>query len=57
MKYQVVNLRNGVVAVYDDLDMIDSYIKISVKFHNERKKEEKRLSKKNFEIIELFQLD
>ena len=54
MKYEVINLRNGEVAIYEELERAERFIRISVMFNNQDKSSsEKRWTKNDFEIVEV----
>lgn len=53
MKFKVKNLiTNKIEVEYYERDEAECYIKISVKYKNERKTLNKRWTKKDFKIIE-----
>ena len=54
MKYEVRNLRNGKVAIYEELERAERFIRISVMFNNQDKtSSEKRWTKNDFKIVEV----
>lgn len=54
MKYIIKNLRTNKIEVeYNNFDEAECFVKIAVKFKNDRKNiNEKRWTKKDFKIIE-----